>query len=349
VNRIENTRNITMLSYKKLCASMGVPYHRFRRWQKRMSGNQRLYTPPGPKKTEPFNFADLQGEVKDLKHGIYRTAGTKGLYGKYRFSLSRRELNNMVMFVREEKRLTERRNLTRVTWNIPGMVWATDGTKYCEPGAPAGSELQTVRDMASKYLFRPLFTTYTPSGKEVGGYWASLFHVQGVPLFMKTDNAGNFCGEDAMSALLEHGVIPIISPPEYPRYNGSIENLQADIKGAIKPLLPCDRPATEIEFEMCARVAAHDLNHKARQILKGRTACRVMGGGGQNPVKITIPERRAIYDWLNDTTGTILSQLKEKEPSAREKATARRRAAEMWLLKNNIIKLTRNGESVTLF
>lgn len=327
MNRIENTRNITKLSYRKLCASMGVQYHRFRRWQKRMAENQRLYTSPGPKKTEPFNFADLQGDIKDLKHGIYRTAGTKVLHGKYRFSLSRRELNNLVMSVREEKRLTERRNLTRVTWSVPGMVWATDGTKYCEPGVPEGSELQTVRDMASKYLFRPMFTTYTPSGEEVGGYWANLFHVQGIPLFMKVDNAGNFCGEAAMIILMEHGVIPIISPPEYPKYNGSVENLQGDIKGAIKPLLPWGRPASENEFEMCARVAAHDLNHESRRVLKGSTACSVIGGGGRNPISITIPERRAIYDWLNDTTGSILSLLEKKEPSTREKATARRRAA----------------------
>ena len=349
MNRIENTRNITHLSYRKLCASMGVPYNRFRRWQKRMLKNQSLFTPPGPKKTEPFDLGVLRGEVKDLKHGIHRTAGTKGLYGRYRFSLSRRELNNLVMSVRDEKRLTERRNLTRVTWCVPGMVWATDGTKYCEPSVPVGSELQTVRDMASKYLFRPMFTTFTPSGVMVGAYWANLFHRHGNPLFMKIDNAGNFCGEDAMDILMEHEIIPIISPPEYPRYNGSIENLQGDIKGAIKPLLPWDRPATETEFEMCARVAAHDLNHESRRVLKGSTACSVIGGGGKIPINITTPERRAVYDWLNETTGTILSQLGEKDPSTREKATARRRAAEMWLLKNNIIRLTRNGKSVTLF
>jgi hypothetical protein len=349
VKHIENAKTITRLSYRKLCASMEVPYHRFRRWRNRVAGSLPVLTAPGPKKTEAFDPAVLRGEVSGLAHGVHRTSGTGTLYGRYRFALSRRDFCELVTQVRLEMRLKERMNLTRVEWLVPGMVWATDGTEYCEPGAPKGIELLTMREMCSKYLFRPLCTLWTPCGEEISGYLANLFYVNGLPLFVKMDNGGNLCSEAVTETLQEHWVIPLYSPPEYPRYNGSLENAQGDIKGAIQQLLPLGRAATETEFEMCARVAAHDLNHQARRVLKGKTACGVLGGG-RNPISITIPERREIYDWLNDTTGSILSQLEDpqKEPSKRAIATARRKAAELWLVKNNIIRLTRNGKSVTL-
>lgn len=351
VKHIENARAMTRLPYRELCASMEVPYHRFRRWRNRVAGSLPALNVPGPKKTEAFDSGVLRGEVKALVHGAHRTSGTGRLYGRYCFALSRRDFSDLVTQVRLEIRLKERLNLTRVEWLVPGMVWATDGTEYCGPGVPTGSELLTVREMCSKYLFRPLCTFWTPCGEEIGGYLANLFFVHGLPLFLKMDNGANLCSEVAMETIGEHWIIPLLSPPEYPRYNGSIENAQGDIKEAIQHLLPLDRVATETEFEMCARVAAHDLNHQARRVLKSRTSCHVLNGG-RNPINITIPERRAIYDWLNDTSESILSQLEEEpleDASKRARATARRKAAELWLVKNNIIRLTRNGESVTLF
>lgn len=350
VKHIENARAETHLPYRTLCACMEIPYHRFRRWRNRVAGSQPVLSVPGPKKTEAFNPAVLRGEVEDLAHGVHRTPGTGPLYGRYRFALSRRDFSDLVTQVRLELRLKKRLNLTRVEWLVPGMAWATDGTQYREAGAPKGSELLTIREMCSKYLFRPLCTFWTPCGEEIGGYLANLFFINGIPLFLKMDNGSNLCSEAAMDVLTEHSVIPLLSPPEYPGYNGSIENAQGDIKSAIQPLLPLGRAATETEFEMCARVAAHDLNHQVRRVLKGKTACNVLGGG-RNPITITIPERRAIYDWLNDTTESILSQLEEslEDASKRARATARRKAAELWLVKNKVIRLTRNGKSVTLF
>lgn len=349
VKHIEAARAMTRLSYRMLCTDMEVPYHRFRRWRTRVAGNRPVLTVPGPKKAEAFDPAVLRGEITGMSHGAHRTAGTGKLYGKYRFAVSRRDLLDLVSLVRLEMRLEERRNLTRVEWCVPGMVWATDGTEYNEPGAPKGSELLTLREMCSKYLFRPLYTTYTPSGEEVGGYLANVFFVNGIPLFVKMDLGGNFCSESVTDVLREHWVIPLYSPPEYPRYNGSLENAQGDIKGAIQQLLPLGRTVTETEFELCARVAAHDLNHQKRRVLKGKTPCNRLWGR-QKPTNVTIRDRRDIYDWLNDITGSILSEVEDpsKDASKRAIATARRHAAELWLAKNDIIRLTRNGKSVTL-
>jgi hypothetical protein len=90
----------------------------------------------------------------------------------------------------------------------------------------------------------------------------------------------------------------------------------------------------------------YELNHKSRRILKGRTPCQVLGGG-KNPVNLTIQERRIVYDCVKETCGSILSQI--DDPSEKDIAKAWRKAAESWLEKNGVIRLTRNGKSVTLF
>jgi hypothetical protein len=252
----------------------------------------------------------------------------------------------MVEEIRQEKRRERMRNMTRVEWLVPGVVWSVDGTEYCNPGVPQGAELLTVRDMCSKYLFRPMCTLWTPGGEEVGGHYANLFWHHRLPLFMKLDNGGNLKSKVAMDVIKENWVFPLVSPPEYPKYNGSIENAQGDIKDAIRQMLPFDRSVTELEFELCARVAAHDLNHQPRRILKGKTPCEVWSSG-RNAANYTIQERSKIYDCVKETFGSILSEI--KDPSKSDIARASRKAVEWWLEKNGVIRLTRNGKSVTLF
>ncbi len=326
---------------------MEVPYHRFNRWRKRVHSSLPVLTVPGPKKTQPFDPAELRNEIRSLPHGPHRSCGTGRLFGRYCFRVSRREFNDLVARVRFELRQEKRRALLRVKWLVPGMVWAMDGTMFRGNGVLRDAELMTTREMRSKYLFKPLCTMWTPSSTEVGAYLSYLFWLHGAPLFAKLDLGGNLRGEEVLMALAENWVYPLFSPPEYPGYNGSVENVQGDIKGEIRRLLPLENNATETEFDLCSQLAAHNLNHQPRRVLDGKTACQVLGGG-VNPLRVTIPERREVYDWLNDTSESILSLLEEGD-SQRAKATAKRRAAEMWLSKNNVIKLTKDGESVTLF
>jgi hypothetical protein len=291
-------------------------------------------------------LAVLRNEITHLPHGTHRTQGTGRLHEKYRLQMSRRDLDDLVASVRGELNREERKGLLRVEWLVPGVVWSIDGTEYTDRGVPAGSELMTVKDMASKYLFRPMATAWTPCGEEVSGHLSRLFFIHGAPLFVKKDNGGNLKADDVASALQKSWVMPLISPPEYPRYNGSLEHSQGDIKEAIRQSLPLGRNVSLEEFEMISRIAAHDLNHEPTKVLKGRTPCSVFNGG-KNPAKYDIDERRAVYDFLNETAECILQEIKDDSKTAI--ATAKRKAAEMWLVKNNIIRLTVNGKSVTLF
>ena len=129
-------------------------------------------------------------------------------------------------------------------------------------------------------------------------------------------------------------------------WHRSLGSVNGNIKEAIRQILPKGREATLEEVEMASRLAAHDLNHEPKAVLKGRTPCLAFNGG-KNPARYDIEERRTVYDWLNETAGCILQEIKDDSKTAI--ATAKRKAAEMWLVKNNIIRLTVNGKSVTLF
>jgi hypothetical protein len=336
---------MTRLPYRRLCETMEVPYHRFRRWRNRVEDSLPALSVPGPKKTMPFNLESLNQELKGLSHGPKRTKGVGILYSRYYYSLSRRDLGNLVEKVRQAQRQERMREMTRVEWLEPGMVWAIDGTECGELNVPKGSVLQTVRDLCTKYYFKSLPTFWKPCGKENGDHLSEQFHVHGAPLVQKMDNAKNFLCKEVRDVMEEYGVIPLISPPEYPQYNGSLEKAQGDIKEAIRKLLPLGRTVTETEFALCAWLAAHELNHKPRRILKGQTPCQALGGG-KNPANLTIRERRIIYDCVKETCGSILSEI--DDPSEKQIANAWRESVEWWLEKEGVIRLTRNGKSVTL-
>jgi hypothetical protein len=344
VRRIDFAKQRTGLSYRDLCLAMDVSHRKFKRWRRRKEIGQPLLHAPGPSKTEPFDPVVLSGELASLSHGDHRTSGTGRLYAKYGQSLSRREIACMVDEVRAELNDIHRRNLQRVEWQVPGVVWAIDGTEYTE--AAEKRQLLTTRDMCSKYLFRPFVTAWTPCSEEVGGYVTMLCEINEPPLFLKMDNGSNLTGQESMKALAGNRIIPLVSPPEYPRYNGSLEKTQGDIKDAIRKSLPLGREVSLEVFELHAALAVHDLNHRAKDILKGKNPCQVFNDESRR-IRFTEPERKAVYDWINQTQDSILKEAQDF--SKRTVATARRKAIEAWLLKNNIIRLTLNGKSVTQF
>lgn len=342
VRRIDFARQRTGLSIRELCRAMAVPHRTFKRWKRRREAGQPLVHAPGPSKTGSFDPAVLSGELTSLPHGARRTHGIGRLYVKYGQCLSRREIAAMAAEVRAELNGIQRRNLLRVEWLVPGVVWAIDGTEYTD--ASEKRLMLTTRDMCSKYLFRPMVTAWTPCGEEVGGHIASLWNDNEEPLFIKMDNAGNLTGVSVMATLAEKRIIPLVSPPEYPRYNGSLEHAQGDIKEAIRRSLPIGRQVSLEEFELHAALAAHDLNHRSKDALGGKNACQVFHDQSRR-LRFTEPERKVIYDWISQTQDSILQEAQDF--SKRTVATARRKAIEAWLLKNNVIKLTLNGKSVT--
>ena len=50
-----------------------------------------------------------------------------------------------------------------------------------------------------------------------------LFVLYGPPLVLKSDNGSAFDAGATLALLYQHGVVPLFSPPYWPRYNGAIE------------------------------------------------------------------------------------------------------------------------------
>src|SRR5207247_8751920 len=93
-------------------------------------------------------------------------------------------------------------------------------------------------------------------------------------MFLKRD-LGSPLNCQAVDEVLErHQVLPLNSPPGYPRYNGSMERGMRDLKAALDQqrmqALVKDVPmALEVEL------ATHKLNHRHLRSLGGLTPCQV--------------------------------------------------------------------------
>ncbi len=61
------------------------------------------------------------------------------------------------------------------------------------------------------------------TGDVTAGALAGLFAAYGAPLVLKCDNGSAFTGTAVRELLAAHGVELLVSPPYWPRYNGSVE------------------------------------------------------------------------------------------------------------------------------
>ena len=95
----------------------------------------------------------------------------------------------MVGQVRQDVAADHRKNLRRIDWLMPGVVWAMDVTEY-DLGMAGKIHLHNTQDLGSRYKFPPL-SGECPVGEEIAGYLSEKFCRFGPPLFLKRDNGGN--------------------------------------------------------------------------------------------------------------------------------------------------------------
>lgn len=174
-------------------------------------------------------------------------------------------------------------------WMRPGAVWAIDHT---DPPLPVDAEypqVLVVRDLGSGNQLLALPVREKSMGRVVEALEA-LFLMHGAPLVLKADNA--FDAEEVRALLERWGVELLLSPPETPQYNGSVE---AGI-GALKTrahheAARNDRPGEwTCDDVEAARLAANELG-------------RPWGHGGPSPdekwltrKRLTEEERRVFRD-----------------------------------------------------
>ena len=332
---IEEIKGKTRMPYGMICQAIRIPLATLGRWRRRRKENHPLLNRPGPKKVEPFDPSILDAEIRLLDHGPKRSGGATSLYGQYQDSISRRDLSRMVGQVRQEVTADHRKKLRRIDWLVPGVVWAMDVTED-DLGMAGKIHLQNTQDLGSRYKFPPL-SGECPVGEEVAGYLNEKFCRFGPPLFLKRDNGGNLNHGSVNGVLAEFYVLPLNSPVYYAPYNGAIEESQRELKACLRDKLIADLPGSENHsMAVYAEVAAHDLNHRLRPCLNGKTSCQVFFSPGERPV-FTKLERREIYDILLERVERILVSMNQFDKSAREAAW--RIAVEFWLQSKGFIKV----------
>src|SRR5215468_5658248 len=116
---------------------------------------------------------------------------------------------------------------------LGGFCITFEGRAAPEPGAlaalarTAGDDglyphLLAVRDLASHQQLAWL-PVRDVTAATVLGVLTSLFVVHGAPLVLKSDNGSAFGAQEVQVLCRQFGVLNLFSPPQTPRYNGSIE------------------------------------------------------------------------------------------------------------------------------
>ena len=215
-------------------------------------------------------------------------------------------------------------------------MWAMDATE-CDLRAADGFKihLHNTQDLGSRYKFLPLAGGY-PVGEEIAGYLSAQFSRFNPPLLLKRDNGGNMNHGAVNDVLAEFFVLPLNSPVYYAPYNGAIEEAQREMKRCLGEKLNLGRFCSLEQIGPYAEAAVHDLNHRLRNCLDGRTSCQVYFRSGPKPV-FTRRERRDIYDCLMERVERILLSLNESGQGTRESAW--RIAVEFWLQSKRYIKV----------
>jgi hypothetical protein len=334
VEIVEEMKEQTGMPYRIICEKLRLPLSSFKRWRLRIEKSEAVVKRPGPKKVEPFAPSVLETEIGLLGHGQKRSAGTTELYQRYRFSVSRRELGQMVAQVRHDLVANHRRNLRRIEWVVPGIAWAMDGTEY-DVGLAGKVYLCNMQDLGSRYKFLPMAGEY-PVGEEVAGYLSDKMDHYGAPLVLKRDNEGNLNHSVVNEVLEQFFVLPLNSPEYYPPYNGAIEESQREVKRCLRDKLALGLPDCSEHLAAYAEAAVNDLNHRHRPCLNGRTSCQLFLESPNKPA-FSNRERREIYDSIMEKAERILSAMKQSGKSVREAAW--RIAVESWLKSRGFIKV----------
>lgn len=335
IEEVESIRTEVGGSCRQVLEAVGLPCATYHRWTARLRNEEPFVQTPGPKKSVQLELGDLLVEVRQMGHCRRRSFGTTDLYEAHKDEISRRQLQKLVKVERCRVNAEKRAHLRRITWRVPGLTWAMDATKI----GPA--QLQQVQDLASRYKFEP-FLAASLSGEQVAEHLERIIDVHGAPLILKRDRGSNL-RDDAVRAVLEkHLIIPLDSPRRYPQYNGAIEYAQREMK----EVLEVRDPGAEQSLAIYT-AAAHELNHRRRPCLAGRTACAVFEAGREAMRAYTRPQRKEIIGWIKDQAQDIIQR--EGLSGADTRDAAWRRAVESWLHRNGAITVSVDGQVLPCF
>jgi len=322
-------------SCRQVLEAAGLSWATFSRWKARQRNEEVLVQAPGPKKQVQLNLHGLFAEVEQMAHRRHRTFGTKALYEGHRQEISRRGLQKLVNLERCRLKAERRARLRRITWHVPGLVWAMDSTRI------RSMDLEQVQDLASHYKFEPLVAVAL-NGEQVAEHLERIITLYGPPLILKRDRGSNLRDQAVQAVLEKYLIVALDSPRQYPPYNGAIERAQREIKELLE-----EGPSLVEVALTNHRAAAHSLNHRRRPCLQGRTACAVFQESREAMSIYTRPKRKEVIDWIRNKAQDILHANGSSRADARDAAW--RRAVESWLHQHGAITVEVDGNVLPCF
>lgn len=329
------------LSYGKAAKAVGWGMKSLRRYLERIGKAEPPVKRRGRKPCviELKDIEALKRDLGDLNHGAKRSPGTGDLQRKYRSSIPRALFRKLASQARKERRTALADSWSHVFWNCPRQVWSMDITELPFNGRTF-YVLQTM-DMTTKYRFEPLIGTEMFNGEEVAGHAAWLYAKYGAPLFQKRDNGGNLNAQIMREVLSAHCVVPLNSPPYYPRYNGTMEHAQNELQDEVERIVAAEGISTDEGFVGALHRATYGLNHKRRPILHGETSC--FNWSRHIPPQYSKQQREEEQRWIEDLALDIA-----QDSTCNDKdlwfTKAWRVAVEAWLVKSSFISVTKPDE-----
>lgn len=200
-------------------ARLGLKARTVGEWVRRWKKDRLRLTPRGPNPVfvDDVTLADIESFLWHMGADV----GTHVLEAAFPL-VPRRQLDAIARGWR--KRAIEGKTVVTyaLKWGTVGAVWAID---FTEPPTPVDGFfpwILAVRDLASGYRLaaRPVPAA---DAANVRALLIELFEQHGAPLVLKHDNGSHFCNEIIERLLGLRGVVSLVSPRYYPKYNGAIE------------------------------------------------------------------------------------------------------------------------------
>ncbi len=250
-------------SWTQLCSGL-IPYSTVLRWKARAQAGSVLIEKAGPKKKASLEAQTLRTKIQQLDHGPRRTAGTTALYAQLSDAISRRRFAQLVAQERQNKL----DDMKRIQWLVPGVAWSIDTTEY----GPEKMKITPLRDLASKYQVPTPLVAAQEQGDRIALYLDLMFKKEGAPMFLKRDLGSPLTCRAVDEVLERHGVLPLNSPPGYPRYNGAMERGMQDLQAALDRQRLQD---LQVPMSVEVELVTHQLNHRRLRSLGLQTPCQV--------------------------------------------------------------------------
>jgi transposase InsO family protein len=207
----------------------------------------------------------------------------------------------------------------------PDVMWSEDGTGFKQQGCK--QELLVLQDECSRFKLNRRLVDGPADSNDVHAYLKEAFEKYGAPLVLKRDGQSIFQEKNVQELLEQYGVVSLVGPAYYPKYNGKKERSMRDVKTFERAIRRHGPKGTLLIQRIDAGL--YDLNElRPRPILRGKTA-REVYDNTPRPV-VDRAEFRKEVDLRE-------SQLKAAARSRKERDSARRRAIEQVLLSYGLL------------